>query len=96
MFDFLSFVRDSGVEVKLLPPEEGVLIHLEVRDPETGFAERRKITDQQARACANIDAYTGHVLNSMVARIGSKKATLYAGRHQGNQMREREKFFKGE
>lgn len=96
MFDFLSFVRDSGVEVKLLPTGEGVLIHLEVRDPETGFAERREITDQQARTSTNIDAYTGHVLGSMVARIGRKKAKLYADRHQGNQMREREKFFKGE
>ena len=32
MFDFLSYVRDSGLEIKLLPPKEGVLIALEMRD----------------------------------------------------------------
>ena len=96
MFDFLSYVRDSGVEIKLLPPQEGVLICLEVRDPETGYCERHEITDQEAGASSNIDRYTGQVLDQMVARIGRKKAKLYADRHQGNQMREREKFFKGE
>jgi len=28
LFDFLSFVRDTGFEVKVLPPSEGVLICL--------------------------------------------------------------------
>ena len=41
MYDFLSFVRDTGVEVKILPPREGVLICLEVRESEHGFCERR-------------------------------------------------------
>lgn len=31
MYDFLSFVRDTGVEVKILPPGDGVLIRLEVQ-----------------------------------------------------------------
>ena len=55
MFDFISYVRDMGVEVKILPARQGVLIHLEVRDPDTGYAERHEITDQEARGCANID-----------------------------------------
>ena len=96
MYDFLSFVRDTGVEVKILPPGAGVLIGLEVRESEHGFCERREITDKEAASCGNIDVYTGQVLDRMVARIGRKKAKLYADRHQGNQMREREKFFKGE
>ena len=96
MFDFISYVRDMGIEVKILPAKEGVLVSLEVRDPDTGFAERHEITDAEARGCANIDRHTGHVLDQMAARIGGKKARLYAGRHVGNQMREREKFFRGE
>lgn len=31
MYDFLSFVRDTGVEVKILLPGDGVLIRLEVQ-----------------------------------------------------------------
>lgn len=96
MFDFISYVRDTGVEIKILPAREGVLIHLEVRDPDTGYAEQHEITDQEARTCTNIDQFTGHTLNSMVAIIGRKKAKLYADRHKGNQLREREKFFRGE
>ena len=96
MFDFISYVRDSGLEVKILPVTDGILISLEVRDPETGYFERYEITDKEAAGCGNIDAYTGRGLDQMVARIGRKKAKLYADRHQGNQMREREKFFKGE
>ena len=42
MYDFLSFVRDTGVEVKILPPGAGVLIRLEVRESEHGFYERRE------------------------------------------------------
>ena len=48
MYDFLSFVRDTGVEVKILPPGAGVLIRLEVRESEHGFYERREITDKEA------------------------------------------------
>ena len=96
MFDFISYVRDMGVEVKILPARQGVLVHLEVRDPDTGYTERHEITDQEARGCANIDRYTEHVLDQMAARIGRKKAKLYADRYQGNKMREMEKLFRGE
>ncbi len=96
MFDFLSYVRDSSLEIRLLPPGPGILISLELRDAESGYFEHHDITDKEAASCGNIDAYTGRVLDQMVARIGRKKAKLYADRHQGNQMREREKFFKGE
>ena len=96
MFDFISYVRDMGVEAKILPARQGVLIHLEVRDPDTGYAERHEITDQEARGCANIDQHTGQVLDQMAARIGRKKAKLYADRYQGNKMREMEKLFRGE
>ena len=95
MFDFLSFVRDTGVEVKILPPGEGVLICLEVREAEHGFYEREEITDKQAASCGNIDVYTGQVLDRMVARIGAKKAKEYADRHISKQLRERENFFRG-
>ena len=49
MFDFLSYVRDSGLEIKLLPPKEGILIALELREPDTGYTERREITDIEAK-----------------------------------------------
>lgn len=95
MFDFLSYVRDSGIEITLLPPKDGVLIRLEVRDPQTGYYERREITDKQAASCGNIDVYTGQVLDQMAARIGARKAKEYANRHASNQLRERENFFRG-
>ena len=96
MFDFISYSRDSGFEITILPPVDGILIHLEPRDPDTGYFERRAITDHEASSCSNIDRYTGQVLDTMAARIGSRKVQLYADRHIGNQMREREKFFRGE
>lgn len=95
MFDFLSFVRDSGVEVKLLPPGEGVLIRLEVRESEHGFCEKYAITDKEAASCGNIDIYTGQVLDRMVARIGSRKAKEYADRHKSRKRQEIEDFFRG-
>lgn len=94
MFDFLSYVRDSGVEIKLLPPGEGMLICLEVRDPKHGFYERHEITDAEAATCGNIDIYTGQVLDQMVARIGAKKAKEYADRHTSAKRQEMEKFWK--
>lgn len=94
MFDFLSYVRDSGIEITLLPPKDGVLIRLEVRDPQTGYYERREITDKQAASCGNIDVYTGQVLDQMAARIGARKAQEYAARHKSKQMRDRENFFR--
>ena len=96
MFDFISYVRDSGLQLIILPPMPGTLINLELRDLETGFYEGYAITDKEASRCSNIDKYTGEVLDRMAARIGSRKARLYADRHIGNQMREREKFFRGE
>ena len=96
MFDFISYVRDSGLQLRILPPADGILISLELRDPDTGYFERRAITDREASSCSNIDRYTGQVLDSMAAKIGARKAQLYANRHSGNQMREREKFFRGE
>ena len=96
MFDFISYVRDSGLQLRILPPADGILISLELRDPDTGYFERRAITDREASSCSNIDRYTGRVLDTMAAKIGARKAQLYANRHSGNQMREREKFFRGE
>jgi len=96
LFDFISYVRDSGLQVRILPPMPGTLINLELRDLETGYCEGHAITDAEASKCANIDKYTGQVLDSMAAKIGARKAQLYANRHSGNQMREREKFFRGE
>lgn len=95
MFDFISYVRDSGLQVRILPPTAGVLISLEVRDPVTGFCECQAITDRDAAKCSNIDKYTGAVLDSMAARIGAKCAKMYANRHVSNQMQEREDFFRG-
>lgn len=95
MFDFLSYVRGSGFEIKILPPREGVLIALEMRDAEHGFYERREITDQEARRCANIDIYTGQVLDQMAAHIGSRRAQEYANRHGSRKMRELDDFFQG-
>ena len=80
MFDFLSYVRDSGFQITLLPPHEGELIHVEIRDASTGFYERHVITDREASSCGNIDIYTGKVLDAMAANIGRRKAQLYANR----------------
>jgi len=96
LFDFISYVRDSGLQLRILLPADGILISLELRDSDTGYFERRAITDREASSCSNIDRYTGQVLDSMAAKIGARKAQLYANRHSGNQMREREKFFRGE
>lgn len=93
MFDFLSYVRDSSLEIRLLPPGPGILISLELRDAKSGYFEHHDITDKEAASCGNIDAYTGRVLDQMVARIGAKKAQLYASRHTAQQMRDREDFF---
>lgn len=94
MYDFLSFVRDTGVEVKLLPPGEGVLIRLEVRESEHGFCERYDITDAEAASCGNIDTYTGMVLDKMVAKIGARKAQEYADRHKSRKREEMETFWR--
>ena len=95
MFDFISYSRDSGFEIKILPPSVDILIHLELRDPDTGYFERHAITDAEASRCANIDKYTGQVLDTMAAKIGARKARLYADRQISNQLRERENFFRG-
>lgn len=94
MFDFLSFVRDTGVEIKILPPGEGVLIRLEVRETEHGFCEKRAITDAEAASCGNIDEYTGRILDGMVARIKAKKEREYAARHASTKRQELEKFWR--
>ena len=94
MFDFISYVRDSGLQLRILPPAEGVLISLELREPSTGYCESYQITDIEASRCANIDDYTGRILDGMAARIGRKTAQLYANRHKSRQMQEMEAFWK--
>lgn len=96
MFDFISYVRDSGLQVRILPPIEGALITIELREPSTGYCERHTITDRDASTCSNIDKYTGAVLDTMAARIGAKKARLYADRHKSTQRQDIEKLFRGE
>lgn len=93
MFDFISYVRDSGLQIRILPPVPGILIHLELRDEDTGYCESHAITDDEASKCTNIDKYTGEVLDRMAATIGRKKAKLYADRFKGTQMREMETFW---
>jgi hypothetical protein len=95
LFDFISYSRDSGLEIKILPPVDGILIHLELRDPDTGYFERHAITDSEAGRCSNIDRYTGQVLDTMAAKIGARKAQLYANRHKSNKRQELENFFRG-
>ena len=94
MFDFISYVRDSGLQLRILPPADGILISLELRDPDTGYFERRAITDREASSCSNIDRYTGQVLDTMAAKIGARKAQLYANRHKSNKRQEMEVFWK--
>lgn len=95
MFDFISYVRDSGLHLSILPPIPGTLINLELRDLETGFYEGYAITDTEASRCSNIDKYTGEVLDRMAAKIGARKAQLYANRHKSNKRQELENFFRG-
>lgn len=87
MFDFISYVRDSGLQLRILPPADGILISLELRDSDTGYFEGRAITDVEVSRCANIDKYTGEVLDQMAARIGQKKARLYADRFKNQKRR---------
>lgn len=94
MFDFISYVRDSGLQLRILPPADGILISLELRDSDTGYFEGRAITDAEASRCANIDRYTGQVLDAMAAKIGARKAQLYANRHKSNKRQELETFWK--
>ena len=96
MFDFISYVRDSGFQVHILPPTDGALITLEVCEPKTGYCERYTITDRDASMCSNIDKYTGKVLDTMAARIGSRKARMYANLHKSSQRQDIEKLFRGE
>lgn len=94
MFDFVSYVRDTGLEVRVLPPDAGVFISLEVRDSKSCFCERYQITDREVRGCGNVDVYTRQVLDMMAAKIGSKTARLYANRLGDRQRQEREDFFR--
>ena len=94
MFDFISYSRDSGFEIKILPPIDGVLIHLELRDPDTGYFERRAITDREAASCGNIDIYTGKILDEMAAKIGRRKALLYANRFCSKKRQDIEDMFR--
>lgn len=95
MFDFISYVRDMGVEIKIVPAASGDLITLELREPKSGYFERYTITNKEAASCGNIDTHTGRVLDRMAARVGAKRAKQYADRHISNQMRAREDFFRG-
>ena len=90
----MNYVKDSGLEIKLLPPKEGVLIALEMRDPEHGFFEKHEITNQEASFYLNIDVHTKYILDRMAARIGAKRAREYADRHKAEQRRAREDFFR--
>lgn len=94
MFDFISYVRDSGLQLRILPPADGILISLELRDSDTGYFEGRAITDVEASRCANIDKYTGEVLDQMAARIGRKKAKLYADRFKSQKRRDIEELIR--
>ena len=96
MFDFISYVRDSGLQLIILPPMPGTLINLELRDLETGFYEGYAITDKEASKCANIDKYTGEVLDRMAVKIGARKAQLYANRDKSTKRQELEHYFRGE
>lgn len=95
MFDFISYARDMGIEIKILPPGAGNLIGLELRDPVSGFYERHDITNHEASSCTNIDIYTGLILDQMAARIGSRKAQHFANRHSSHKRQEIEDFFRG-
>lgn len=95
LFDFISFARDTGVTVNIIPGRKGVLVSLEIVTPD-GYIESCDITDGDARNASNIDAYTGKILDAMIAKAGKRKADDYSRRHKGNQLREREKFFRGE
>ena len=57
LFDFISYVRDSGLQVRILPPTAGVLISLEVRDSATGYYEYQAITDRTRRTAATSTVY---------------------------------------
>jgi hypothetical protein len=94
LFDFISYVRDSGLQLRILPPADGILISLELRDSDTGYFEGRAITDVEASRCANIDKYTGEVLDQMAARIGRKKAKLYADRFKSQKRRDIEELIR--
>lgn len=94
MFDFISYARDMGLEIKILPPTAGALACIELRDSKTGYFERHTITDKEAASCGNIDKYTGHVLDQMAARIGRRKAEDTAKKYEAHKRAEMETFWK--
>ena len=93
MFDFISFARDTGTTVNIIPGRNGTLVSLEIVDPD-GYVESCEITDSDVRSAANVDIYTGQMLSAMIAKIGSRKAEDYARLHHGNQRRALEDFWR--
>lgn len=93
MFDFISFARDTGVTVNIIPGRKGVLVSLEIVTPD-GYIESCDITDSDARQASNIDIYTGQLLDAMIAKAGKRKAEDYSRRHKGNQRRDIENLFR--
>ena len=92
MFDFLSYVRDCGVNITLAPADGEDLIRIIVTDGKE--EEQHIITAEEVRTAVNIDRYTGKILDQMLARIGKRKAAQYANMHRSRQMMERENFFR--
>ena len=93
MFDFISYIRDSGATITLSPAEGMDLITISLE--KGGHTEQHTITAQEVRQAANIDIYTGKVLDSLLAKIGSLKAQEYSAMHQSRMISEREDFFRG-
>ena len=94
MFDFISFVRDSGLTVTLSPAAGDDLVVVAVRGNEE-LEEIHVVTSDEARNATNIDRYIGMVLGQMVAKLGSRKARMYSNMHASNEMKAREDFFRG-
>lgn len=92
MFDFLSYIRDSGVSITLAPADGTDLIRIIISAD--GEEEEHTITAEEVRKAANIDRYTGKILDRMLARISKRKAAQYANMHRSRQMMERENFFR--
>lgn len=94
MFDFISYVRDTGLKLTLTAGKAGELVTIKLFDPVSKYRAKHTITDKEASSCANIDIYTRRVLDALMADIGRQKAHEYAGKETSRRLRERERFFR--
>lgn len=94
--DLISYTRDTGYKLHIIPGEPGEYIRLRMIDPASKNESRRTITESEIAGMAAKDLHIHLILNEMVEEINLKKAREAERKLDARQMREREKLFRGE